>query len=357
MLSLGWRLFKGLTVYFNKESFICSLFDFQVNDFPDFLLGDDKKNSQHLVITYWTSEPVRRRSFRKKKSPRGSLSDLHGDRSNASTPLSMASSHDFWNEDFSASMSSLQHNRPDSRGSVSSAREVRKTALPKKKKKGSKSLHTIQSENEEMFLKSLKEELEEDILEDLENQSELGESMSKSRDIHHSKNTSRSVKSARSNNNLTSRSNRPLPESPMLNTKAFQQSVQEKNGTPVIETNGLPKKKGMSPEPPNDSESTSCCVKCCSFTLGKSKVSPFCGSSKASSPSDKNRLFSTSTDRTNKQTMSDVHIEVSSFDNERSVFTKSHRPGLSSVTSSVTTLRGQERAGTPVHDDIERRRY
>lgn len=324
------------------------------NDFPDFLLGDDKKNSQHLVITYWTTEPVKRRSFRKKKSPRGSMSDLHGDRSNASTPLSMASSHDFWNEDFSASMSSLQYNRPDSRGSVSSAREVRKATLPKKKKKGSKSLHTIQSENEEMFLKSLKEELEEDILEDLENQSELGESVSKSH--NNSKTTSRSVKSARSNNNLTSRSNRPLPESPLPKTKAFQQSNNEKNRTPIIDTNGLPKKKGISPEPPNDAEEPSCCVKCCSFTLGKSKVSPFCGSSQASSPSDKNRLFSPSVDtRTNKQTMSDVQIEVSSVDNDRSVFSKSHRPRLSSINSSVTTLRGQDRAGTPAQDDFERR--
>ncbi|XP_060581640.1 uncharacterized protein C12orf56-like [Ruditapes philippinarum] len=323
-----------------------------VNDFPDFLLGDDKVNSQHLVITYWTSEPVKRRSFRKKKSPRGSLSDLHGDRSNASTPLSMASSHDLWSEDYGyASLSSLQHNRPDSRGSVSSNREVRKGNLPKKKKKGTKTLHTIQSENEETFLKSLKEELEEDILEDIENQSELGESVSKSHDLHNSKNTTRSMKSARS-----ARSSRPLPESPMPNTQAFQKTNNQTNRNPVISTNGLPKKKGMSPEPPpDDSEESSCCIKCCSFSFGKSRVSPFCGSRKAASPTDENRLFSASTVSAKKPVMSEVHIEVSSVDNDGQVFTKSHRPRVPSLSSSITTLRGHDRSGTPIQDDFERR--
>lgn len=281
------------------------------------------------------------------------MSDLHGDRSNASTPLSMASSHDLWSEDYGyASLSSLQHNRPDSRGSVSSNREVRKGNLPKKKKKGAKTLHTIQSENEETFLKSLKEELEEDILEDLENQSELGESVSKSHDLHNSKITSRSMKTIHS-----ARSNRPLPESPMPNKQAFQKTNNEKNGTPVIDTNGLPKKKGMSPEPAPDDSEDSCCLKCCTFSFGKSRVSPFCGSRKAASPTDENRLFSSSNVSANKQVMSEVHIEVSSVGNDGQVFTKSHRPRVPSLSSSITTLRGHDRSGTPIQDDFERRRY
>lgn len=331
-----------------------------MNDYADFLIGDDKKNSQHIVITYWTTDRAKRRSFRKKKSPRGSLSDLHGDRSNASTPLSMSSSHDMWSEDYGyASLSSLQHNRPDSRGSASSAREVRKSSITKKKKKGVKTLHTIQSESEDMILKSLKEELEEDILEDLENQSELGESVS----VPHylDPRTSRSMtKSARSNNNSTARSSRP--ESPMHNRKAFEKTVKSLRPD-VVERNSLPRKAGMSPDSPNsdDSDQTSFCFKCCSFlTFGKSKVSPFCGSGKVSSPEDENRLFSSSTNRTNKQIMSDVHIEVTSVttvSNEVGVLTKDHRQRHSSISSSITTLRGPDRSGTPAQDDIERRRY
>jgi hypothetical protein len=229
---------------------------------------------------------------------------------------------------------------------------VRKGNLPKKKKKGTKTLHTIQSENEETFLKSLKEELEEDILEDIENQSEMGESVSKSHDLHNSKNTTRSMKSARS-----ARSSRPLPESPMPNTQAFQKTNNETNGNPVISTNGLPKKKGMSPEPPPDDSEESSCIKCCSFSFGKSRVSPFCGSSKAASPTDENRLFSASTVSAKKPVMSDVHIEVSSVDNDGQVFTKSHRPRVPSLSSSITTLRGHDRSGTPIQDDFERRRY
>ncbi|KAL4225887.1 hypothetical protein ACF0H5_013875 [Mactra antiquata] len=321
-----------------------------VNDFPDFLLGDDKKNSQHLVITYWTTEAQKRRSFRKKKSPRGSLSDLHGDRSNASTPLSMASSHDIWSEDHGyASLSSSQFNRPDSRGSSSSAREVRKTNLSKKKKKGGKALHTIQSESEDMILKSLKEELEEDILEDIENQSEYGESMSKSNGLTNSKTSRSSMKSARSTN-VTARSNRPLPESPMPTNRAFQRTaIHDKSVSSIVDTNGLPEKVDIDDNDDNVSHST--CLNCCSFTIGKSKVSPFCGGSKSSSPNHQNQMYNS--DKSRKQTVSDVQIEVTSVHNDSGMVNGS-RHRSSSIHSSVTTLRG-DRGGTPVQDDIERR--
>lgn len=318
-------------------------------------MGDDKKNCQHICITYWTSEPVKRRSFRKKKSPRGSLSDLHGDRSNASTPQSFASStHDLWSEDNGyASLPSLQYNRPDSRGSVSSGREGRKGSLSKKKKKGSKTLHTIQSESEDMILKSLKEELEEDILEDLENQSEVGESMSKSHDLYSSIKTPKQVQSVRSNRSKTPR---PLP-SPVPPTKAFETTVHDKSISSFVDKNGLPKKH--LPEGPiieDKDEPTTCCMKCCSFSIGKTKVSPFCGSNNSPPPGDKKRLFSAST-VTNAQTKSDVQIEVTSVNTDLGGFNHNGRNRCPSVASSITTLRGHpERAGTPAHDDIERQR-
>ncbi|WAR25201.1 CL056-like protein [Mya arenaria] len=326
-----------------------------VNDFPDFLMGDDKKNCQHIAITYWTSEPVKRRSFRKKKSPRGSQSDLHGDRSNASTPLSMASSYDLWADEhsFNTSLSSLPH-RPDSRGSMSSARESRKGSISGKKsiKKGKPALRTIQSESEDMILKSLKEELEEeDILEDIENQSELGESLAKS---YNTQTAPRSQRSARSTRSV--KSSRPLP-SPVPNTKAFETPVNGNSGSSVINSNGLPKKQGIPPDPSfnDDSEPTSCCLKCCSFTFGKSKVSPLCGAGKSSSPQpgDKKRLFSASTDTTNAHTKSDVHIEITAANSDIMPYGPNRR---SSIHSSVTTLRGHgDRAVTPAMDDIERR--
>ncbi|KAH3892254.1 uncharacterized protein C12orf56-like [Dreissena polymorpha] len=326
-----------------------------VNDFPDFLVGESRKDCQHIEITYWTSEPVKRRSFRKKKSPRGSLSDLHGDRSNTSTPLSMASSYDTWGDEMAhnSSITSLPV-RPDSRGSVSSARETRKASLQKKKKKGSQSLRTIQSESEDTILKALKEEdYEDDILEDIENQSELGDSMAKSHNNFESNRTARSLKSARSN---TSRSLRPLP-SPGPKQKAFENPVMEKSTPSIIDTNELPKKKGLTPEPsPTDNdEPSSCCLRCCSFSFGKTRVSPFCGTGKSPPPSDKNKLFSASTDNTNSHSQSVVSIQISGANPEIVTDRPTYRRG-SSINSSVSTLRGlNERSGTPANEDAERR--
>lgn len=318
-----------------------------VNDFPDFLLGQDKKNSQHLAITYWTSEPVKRRSFRKKKSPRGSSSDLHGDRSNASTPLSMASSVDILNEDYG--YVHMSHNRPDSQGSQSSAREIRRNSLSKKKKKGPKTLHTIQSESEDTFLKSLKEELEEDILQDLETP---GDSLSVSRS--HNVNSLKipgSVRSFTSNNNQTSRSQRPLPDSPLPKTQAFEKSVHSMNGDFGMDPS-LPKKKDLSSDSQDAEESDSCCVKCCSFSFGKSKVFPLCGGSKSPVPSDRNQLFSAPSERGSKKNMSGVQIEVTSEKGEHGY--GNYR--VPSVHSSITTLQSHvDRSRTPVPDEVERR--
>ncbi|RUS82665.1 hypothetical protein EGW08_009568, partial [Elysia chlorotica] len=65
-----------------------------VNEFPDFLVGQERTNTQQIAVTYTTSEPRRRSLRRSKRSPRGSLTELNGDRSNASTPLGYSSSLD-----------------------------------------------------------------------------------------------------------------------------------------------------------------------------------------------------------------------------------------------------------------------
>ncbi|CAG5120172.1 unnamed protein product, partial [Candidula unifasciata] len=65
-----------------------------VNEYPEFLTGEERTNTQHIAISYMTSEP-RKRSFRRtKRSPRSSLTELSETRSNASTPVSYASSLD-----------------------------------------------------------------------------------------------------------------------------------------------------------------------------------------------------------------------------------------------------------------------
>ncbi|XP_063445263.1 uncharacterized protein C12orf56-like isoform X2 [Mytilus trossulus] len=141
-----------------------------VNDYPDFLSGEERENTQHLVVTYWTNDSKRRSIRRSKRSPRPGSAATEGDRSNASTPLGFASSQDYGNlsEDYgyiTQSMSSLQiSGRPDSRGSIGSVRETKGGS--KKKKRLSESL-------EESFnLKSLKEEREDHLL-DIEENNEL----------------------------------------------------------------------------------------------------------------------------------------------------------------------------------------
>ncbi|VDI73858.1 uncharacterized protein C12orf56-like isoform X2 [Mytilus galloprovincialis] len=141
-----------------------------VNDYPDFLSGEERENTQHLVVTYWTNDSKRRSIRRSKRSPRPGSAATEGERSNASTPLGFASSQDYGNlsEDYgyiTQSMSSLQiSGRPDSRGSIGSVREAKGGS--KKKKRLSESL-------EESFnLKSLKEEREDHLL-DIEENNEL----------------------------------------------------------------------------------------------------------------------------------------------------------------------------------------
>ncbi|GFO21228.1 hypothetical protein PoB_004773300 [Plakobranchus ocellatus] len=135
-----------------------------VNEFPDFLVGQERTNTQHIAVTYTTSEPRRRSLRRSKRSPRGSQTELNGDRSNASTPLGYSSSVDsssVFPDDqgyLTQSSSSLTQSRPTSRGSIKASMQA------KKKKKG---LGLNDSWDHDSILRSL-QEIEEDTLEDIE---------------------------------------------------------------------------------------------------------------------------------------------------------------------------------------------
>ncbi|BFZ08141.1 hypothetical protein BsWGS_11180 [Bradybaena similaris] len=130
-----------------------------VNEYPEFLTGEERANTQHVAIAYMTSEP-RRRSFRRtKKSPRGSLTELSETRSNASTPVSYAGSLDgnVFEDSSSLSHSSISVSGSASWGSL-------KTGVPKKRKKPGLN----DSLENGGILRSLKEEMEEDVTEDSE---------------------------------------------------------------------------------------------------------------------------------------------------------------------------------------------
>ncbi|ESO82600.1 hypothetical protein LOTGIDRAFT_223226 [Lottia gigantea] len=65
-----------------------------VKDYPEFLSGIERENTQHLAIKYLASDHTKRKLFRRsRKSSQGGLSlDQSIDRSNLSTPVSLVSS-------------------------------------------------------------------------------------------------------------------------------------------------------------------------------------------------------------------------------------------------------------------------
>lgn len=198
-----------------------------VNDYPDFLSGDEQKNTQHIAITHITNEPKRRRTLRRGRhsSPRGSVTDLqNGDRSNNSTPLGYASSLD-GSEDvgyFTQSTTSLPRSRPTSRGSIGSQRDSRGTINKKKKKP-----LPINENCDDSILRSLKEEIEEDMLEDIEeDQLSVTQASRSNLDTLRSSGDRRSLNLKDSPKNMSSlrsasqTSMRPLPPQPK--TGAFE---------------------------------------------------------------------------------------------------------------------------------------
>lgn len=57
-----------------------NIYFLQVNDYPDFLSGEERENTQHLVVTYWTNDSKRRSIRRSKRSPRPGSAATEGDR-------------------------------------------------------------------------------------------------------------------------------------------------------------------------------------------------------------------------------------------------------------------------------------
>ncbi|CAG2201540.1 unnamed protein product [Mytilus edulis] len=243
-----------------------------VNDYPDFLSGEERENTQHLVVTYWTNDSKRRSIRRSKRSPRPGSAATEGERSNASTPLGFASSQDYGNlsEDYgyiTQSMSSLQiSGRPDSRGSIGSVREAKGGS--KKKKRLSESL-------EESFnLKSLKEEREDHLL-DIEENNELNLSSNSylqkplpKRESGKNKRLRKpSGDSVKSNETISSRqgSVRPLPN--LQKKNAFDTSQADQKSC-ITERSELVPNNGL--ENPNKA------IVCCCFH-GKNKIIPSCG--------------------------------------------------------------------------------
>ena len=248
---------------------------FQINEYPDFLSGDEQKNTQHIAITHVTSEPARKRSLRRSRhrSPRGSVVDLqNGDRSNNSTPLGYASSLD-GSEDvgyFTQSTTSLPRSRPTSRGSIGSQREGRANISKKKKKP----LPLNESWEQDSILRSLKEEIEEDMLEDIEE-----DSLSVMRASHSGKMASlqssqgrRSVRSlpraGADSLNGSQTSVRPLPPHPK--TGAFETIV----SPPEVKSD----KAGVMLSPVEVTSKKSGCSCAPFFCRGgsKSQVAPMC---------------------------------------------------------------------------------
>ncbi|KAK7490608.1 hypothetical protein BaRGS_00018211 [Batillaria attramentaria] len=252
----------------------------QVNDYPEFLSGDEQKNTQHIAITHITNEPKRRRTLRRGRhsSPRGSVTDLqNGDRSSNSTPVGYASSLD-GSEDVgyhTQSTTSLPRSRPTSRGSIGSQRDVR-GAISKKKKKPLPT--AAESWDHDSILRSLKEEIEEDMLEDIEEDqlsvthnstsrgSNLGGTLGASGDRRSLKDSQKSTASLLSASQTSV--GRPLPPHPKtgaFETVATPPKVQSDKAGVVLSPVEVTQKSGCSCTP--------------FFCRGnKSQVAPICRS-------------------------------------------------------------------------------
>lgn len=253
----------------------------QINDLPKFLSGDEQRDTQHIAITHVTSEPQRRRSLRRNRhrSPRGSLVDL-GDRSNNSTPMGYASSLD-GSEDigyFTQSTASLPRSRPTSRGSMGSQRELGgRGNLPKKKKKGPHHPHQPpinEAWEEDSILRSLKEEIEENMLEDIEDDRSVAGSQHLPRSRHalgglqHSMRSNAPSMRSTDSLNTSQASVRPLPPHPEKG--AFEKVVATDSKVKADQT-GVIVKEEAAPK-----QSGCFCAPFFCRGGGKSQVAPIC---------------------------------------------------------------------------------
>lgn len=328
-----------------------------VNDFPDFLSGEERTNTQHIQVVHWTSDQIKKRSFRKsKKSPRtGSLSDLHGDRSNASTPLENISLQEGsnWSEDYgyiTQSTSSLQINssRPESRGSVSStqglkssSRDIKTSSLKKKKRIG--------DGMEDSVLKALKEEMEDGQLDDLEDMD--GDYSTSYTSILHTKRGSKvkevpSVKPSTERRGSTDTtvsqtgSVRPQPRAPSISNEKKLIDVKNQNDS--------------SEKPPLCSCFGFNCFRSSRVSCGRddmvnedSSAKPIVANGK---PSNDDVFFVANPLPPKPEISIDVTSDLASQGHKGSMQSLVQEPVLNSRRSSVTTIRGMSRAGTPAQE-------
>lgn len=331
----------------------------KVNDYPDFLFGEERENTQHIAITHWTSNQKRRSIKRSKKSRPGSVSDLQGDRSNLSTPLGFSSQDSSANfsEDYgyvTQSLSSLQvSGRPDSRGSVSSFRDSK--GGNKKKKRLGDSL-------DENLLKSLKEEIEDSTLEDIEEKDDILSSgaisvhpaSAKKRELpDRSKSpTANGIakKHSISSNTSQTGSVRKLPPSP---SKLAFATPRPDDKTPNVQN----EKSGELGSVYETEKPSICCCNPGLFCFKKSKVKP---SSEEEAMMDTNRNDNNILGQSNhsdQQYPPDIHVDATSDGLGGKGGFKGSVVSLQTVASrrsSITTLRGQSRAGTPFEGEAIR---
>ncbi|XP_033746141.1 uncharacterized protein C12orf56 homolog isoform X2 [Pecten maximus] len=362
-----------------------------VNDFPEFLSGEERENTQHLAVTFWTTESGKRRSLRKgRKSPRlGSVSDLHGDRSNASTPLGYISSQEStnWSEDYgyaTQSMSSLQISRPDSRGSIGS--NGKPSGIKKKKNR-----LVLGDSSDETLLKSLKEEMEEEGLEDIEENDGLSNSFSSSlqrtssykkrelpdpassKSVFTNKDSDQSSQRGVNGENLSLsgsvRSNRPLPQMAPKNN-AFESFKSPTSQTIVNDTSEEKSAVNIGVDHSNDprvigtvevddEKPTFCCSKLNCFKNTKNQIFPFCSKKDAileDSVKSANMLDSkeSSYPEKEKNPLPDITLDTSSQEisalgskGQRGSVPSLHEATRSRRSSITSNLRPPSRSGTP----------
>lgn len=295
-----------------------SIFIFQVNDFPDFLSGDERTNTQHLAVTYLTEAPRRHSLRRSRRSPRNSLVDLHGDRSNTSTPMGYVSSTESWSEDYgyiTQSLSSLHLARPDSRGSLSS----RGSNLKSKKKKLGDNL-------DESNLRSLKENILEDIEED-DRMSVLDRTARSRLSTHRSH--------PASDGDVKSKKSLHKPPLVSVDSTGSMLSITMKQPEKQVLQNGVVH---------NDSDEETTCCNC----FGKNKVTPGICRGRNSDVIEKTSL------PVNGKFSGPPGIDIQHAKNgsvrERWPSGMSQQDGGNYRRSSSTTVGGISRTGTPAHD-------
>lgn len=265
-------------------------------------------------------------------------------RSNVSTPLGFASSQENGNlsEDYgyvTQSMSSLQiSSRPDSRGSMGSARDV---------KAGSKKKKRLSESAEDSGLKSLKEEREECLLEDIEETDGFdvsAHSLPKRDQAKNKRHRKPSGDSMRSVETITSKqgSVRPLPN---VQTKIDLDTSQSDPRSLIYEKSEFLSDRPEKPSKP----SIWCCIR------ENNKIIPTCG--RGEDISEKSRVtnldsklpFASSDFPSKEGKVPDVNLDITSeIARGMRGSVLSVQETVQSRRSSVATLKGgNSRAETP----------